>query len=528
MDAPEMDADPQDDADASESDVPESDAPESDAPESDAPESDVDDDSDVQQGQGPLIEIDPGSLDFGEVGVLNSAFATVAVVNAGDEALLLEELRLAVAPSESFQVVLDQILPVAIGPGERWEFRLRFRPAAVRGGRATPYGNTVEILSNDPSRPLLQLPLEGVAMPDPIQCLSFDALEVDFGFVAPDEVTVRTLELTNCGLEALEVSSLELSGATSDLSISFGPELPATVAPGDGFNVLLTYTPTQVGTIMGAVVARSSGRARAETILLAGPICPVAVATGQIADNDPVGETVAAVVGQPITVGAFDSVDPSLGALSYAWTVDAPAESAFVLTPQQRVAESFEVVPDEPGLYRFSLEVRSDVSGLVSCDTGELSLDVGPATPRAQIVLTWDNGADLDLHLVRSQGEGFAAFGTNNNRVEDDCYFANLSPDWGLEGAGFDDPRLLGDDTDGEGPETILVPVLEDGRRYRVGINYARRQETERVEATVSITIGEDEASVFLRTLESRGVFWVPVIIEQDGTLTETDELVEP
>lgn len=90
--------------------------------------------------------------------------------------------------------------------------------------------------------------------------------------------------------------------------------------------------------------------------------------------------------------------------------------------------------------------------------------------------LTWDtpgdpdqadtNGADLDL-LLRHP---FAMDWQDINWV---CSWSNPNPDWGLPGNPSDNPVLILDDIDGQGPEIIAIEEPEPGSVYRVGVRYA-------------------------------------------------------
>ena len=86
------------------------------------------------------------------------------------------------------------------------------------------------------------------------------------------------------------------------------------------------------------------------------------------------------------------------------------------------------------------------------------------------VKLLWNNkNADIDLHLIRPEGE----FGSN----ESDCYYWNCSPqysgerpDWGEAGETKDDPFLDIDNTDGIGPETVTINKPANGT-YKVTVH---------------------------------------------------------
>ncbi|MFH1808878.1 MAG: hypothetical protein ABIJ09_09035 [Pseudomonadota bacterium] len=98
-----------------------------------------------------------------------------------------------------------------------------------------------------------------------------------------------------------------------------------------------------------------------------------------------------------------------------------------------------------------------------------------------QIILTWDNGFDLDLHLFHA---GTAAFSTT-----DDCYYATRANlDWAPTGPD-NNPILDIDDLDGFGPEITLLPQAISGS-YSVGVHlYDRKNLTTTATFTVAVLV---------------------------------------
>jgi len=77
------------------------------------------------------------------------------------------------------------------------------------------------------------------------------------------------------------------------------------------------------------------------------------------------------------------------------------------------------------------------------------------------LTLSWNtSGTDVDLHLVRQSPGNFGG--------ALDCYYHNKRPDWG---GSEHSPALDIDDTNGYGPENIVVSKLRDGK-YFVIVDY--------------------------------------------------------
>ncbi|MBH24332.1 MAG: hypothetical protein CMH57_07770 [Myxococcales bacterium] len=471
---------------------------------------------------GPVVQVSPESIDFGEVGLLVSSFAEVTVRNDGDEPLALERVGLSAEPSQGFQVIAPEDAPRELAAGEEVTYQVRFRPTALRNDEPTEYGNSVVVATNDPENPEIEVPLEGLAVPDPEQCLTFEVNGVDFGFVQVGDVNAETVALVNCGEEALNVSEIGLEGSDA-FSLSFGGDLPRGLDPGDRMTVIINYEPATLEGVQ-AIVTATSDAGDATLVAQGGAECPVAVALARAEEQQPSDDAIEGRVGTEFVFNGFLSNDPSGDGLEYMWTVEAPDGSDDLQIDPGLDVERFTMRPDVPGEYRVSLSVRSETTGLESCNTDTIIASAFELTTAARVTLTWNNEADLDLHIVRANADGdFSDWGRGRDFNPDDIYYGNPSPDFGEPGEA-DDPRFLGDDTNGEGPETTEFGALEEDRSYRIGVNYARRNGTQTSEAEVMIKVGDADPVTLSATLEEGGVFWIPAILNGDGTVTVVNE----
>lgn len=112
----------------------------------------------------------------------------------------------------------------------------------------------------------------------------------------------------------------------------------------------------------------------------------------------------------------------------------------------------FEIMTDDPN----TPAVRVDVRGT--------SLAPPPETQGLHLQLDWDSDdCDVDLHLLNPQGTFFQA--------PNDCYYANMSPSWGVPNDIVDDPFLDVDNVWGFGPENINLQEPQPGR-YKVIVHF--------------------------------------------------------
>ncbi|SVE45327.1 uncharacterized protein METZ01_LOCUS498181, partial [marine metagenome] len=164
-------------------------------------------------------------------------------------------------------------------------------------------------------------------------------------------------------------------------------------------------------------------------------------------------------VDHPVGIDGTASMDPEGDPLIFAWTV-ASAPEGSVAEVEFPDSPTVRFIPDVMGTYAITLSVADTVGQ--SAET-EFEIEVGPAH-RLSVSATWgDSMGDVDLHLVR---EGDTVFG------EHDCFFEQLTVDWGELGVSDDDPSLVLDDVGaGAGRETIHIVEPAPGR-YLVYLHY--------------------------------------------------------
>ena len=160
----------------------------------------------------------------------------------------------------------------------------------------------------------------------------------------------------------------------------------------------------------------------------------------------------------------------------------------------------------------------------------ELAATACMPTAGLSIELMWDtpndqnqtdmNGTDVDLHLRHPNSRSWM--------WDDplDCYFASPNPDWGEARDLSDNPRLEIDDTNGRGPELIVLDRPQNtssfaggvnGTPYTVGVHYYR--------ATLSLFDGMDAWVTSTATV--RILVDGEVIYEASQVLNGTNELWE-
>lgn len=484
-------------------------------------ENDVTDEAEAQ----PKILVSPDAVVFDDTGLFVSTFADIRIDNHGTAPLSLTQVRLELVPSGAFQVLPPFPPPARVEPSKSTFYRVRFRPSFLAGQGTTSFENAVLVRSDDRDNPTVRVPITGLGFPSPARCLTFDENGVSMGFVPVGEVGDRIVVLRNCGQQELTISNLVATSGHDELSAMVFGGVPFDLDVADSREVKIQFRPDVPDLVYGTVLALSEQNDEAEVFIEAGVACPVAVVSASFRGNlrhDALGGYTNAA----FLLSGAESTDPAAGELRFDWTITPPDDSIDIDAQPDLTSRDLSVVPDVPGVYEATLWVTSATSGLRSCTSASILLDVYPQNPAITVSVAWNNGADLDLHLLRSRRNGtFGAWAFGGATLNtDDVFYANPSPDFGVSGE-FDDPRYLGDDDDGYGPEAIIIPGLEANRRYKIGVQLSRSDGAGPVAAEVTVTFEGGERLVFDRVLTEVGKFWVPAILESDGSVTAVDTL---
>ncbi len=471
----------------------------------------------------------PASQDFGLVPMGDFALREVTLSNVGTLPAFVGGSTL--PPESGFRLCAP--MPAVIEPGDAHAICLRFDPRRPGPARSTL---SVEI---DELTYSIDLSANAGA---PCVALSPESLEFPSTLIGRE--STKRISVQSCGELPLQIDALRIEpeGAFS-LDFEGGIELPAAV-PGEAppsVEVPVVFSPLD-----GEISAATLFVGEVEVPLLGRGVeneCP---------DPRSVLDRVEALPLDVITLDGSPSVDPdglNGRPVGYVWSVAEAPEGSL-----SRVVESFwnagspaDGGPDDDpstpeafffvdlaGEYRFELRVVD----ALGADCGRVAELVGEARPRGGIhlQLTWDTpgdpdqtdstGTDVDLHLRHPDGRDWAT-------APLDCYYANVSPDWGPAGPAGN-PSLDIDDTNGGGPENINLETPEDtqllGAPYLIGVHYYRSEDFlgggvwGPSRATVRVYIDSVLTAEFEHVLQRRDEFWEVAAIHW----TEHEVRVEP
>ena len=169
--------------------------------------------------------------------------------------------------------------------------------------------------------------------------------------------------------------------------------------------------------------------------------------------------------------------------------------------------------------YIFRATATDGYGRRAACDVRAQATRVVPPDGLRVELTRQEDEPDVDLHLLNPTGNQSPRGATGYFNSPNDCFFANLAPDWGVLGQTVDNPRLSLDDTTGFGPEDISLPRPQAGH-FRLGAHYYCDGSRGPSHATVRIFCGGLLVAEFgPQRLARSGDFWDVAEIEFPGCL---------
>ncbi len=185
------------------------------------------------------ISMSANAIAFGSLLFCQTAEDTVRLRNIGSAPVTLSSPAVLPPSAASyFAITTGADLPKTLQPGDTHIVVVRFTPGA---GADAPINAVLNILSSDPLRPVLELPLAGERVS---QSLALEG--AGFDTVIQGLTGQSSWKLINTGTAAITIAALPIAPPFSLLSTE--PLLPATLEPGDTLTVEMEFAPTLPGT----------------------------------------------------------------------------------------------------------------------------------------------------------------------------------------------------------------------------------------------------------------------------------------
>jgi hypothetical protein len=475
----------------------------------------------------------PSRILFGEVEPGARVFRAATIRNVGRLPLTFREWTISAPFKLSFPDFVDDT-PKELAPGASLIAEISY---VGRTGREPTLGE-LTIGSNDETHPTwtIQL-LANVSVP----CLEVRPLEVvDFGQVQRGQTATRAVEFTSCS--PASVTEVVLGPIVGDEEFFFvdtpaqNSERAFSLSPGQSRRMEVGFRPTDPGGREASFTITSNDEFEPErTLQLRGSGAPFGCPTAIIdAFHPDRGRATANPNGYmrtvPLDYILLDSAasrDPEgEGIERVEWTLVSRPEDSGVRFSHDPTRRDNELFMELAGTYVVELHVWNQ-RGIRSCEPARMTLEA-VSNKDIHIQLVWDtprdtnrynnHGSDLDLHLLHPLGRW--------NHRPYDCFWQNMSPDWGVAGDPTDNPSLDIDKVDGWGPENINLNKPERGATYKVGVHYFSHHGYGTSYATVRIFLGGELVTEMRRKRIDDQQFWhVANISWPSETITIEDRL---
>jgi hypothetical protein len=207
----------------------------------------------------PQLQTSVPNLSFGTIQVGTSASQQVTVINSGSAPLVLRSAT-AAAP---FSLV-SGALPTTLQPGASLPLTVQFHPTAE-----SPSSGLLALSSNDPSRPLVQLPLQGGGGDS---LLSVTPALMDFGRLPVGTASSRQLLLHNSGNLPLTIQSATTEPPFTVISVPTGGTV---LQPGGSQVLTVSFTaPAGVASQTLTILSNASSHPVAQIPLTGEGVAP--------------------------------------------------------------------------------------------------------------------------------------------------------------------------------------------------------------------------------------------------------------
>jgi hypothetical protein len=182
----------------------------------------------------PTLSIVTPVLNFPETPLTLFSTQLMVISNLGNGTLNIDSVTF----SSSLEYSIQEELPMTVGAGGSSEsFSVYFHPE-IEG----EHQDTMYLHSNDPSTPIANILLNGVATPAPTPIIELSMAEYDFGLVHMGQSASVSVQVSNLGDATLEITSISLLTGTQ---FAFdAPAVPFSVEPGNNVDVQVSFNPT--------------------------------------------------------------------------------------------------------------------------------------------------------------------------------------------------------------------------------------------------------------------------------------------
>lgn len=187
----------------------------------------------------PDIDPDPGTWDYGPVGLGDHQDKSFTISNAGCQDLSVTSTSLVGANANQYAIITGGG-PFTVVHGGTHTIVVRFSPTS-EGTKSAG----LRIASNDPDEGILNIPLAGSGCSD--ADIAVDPLAWDYGSIDVSSFSDKTFEISNLGCQILQVTTTTLAGPNANQYTIISGEAPFSVVQGGTHNLVVRFSPSSGG-----------------------------------------------------------------------------------------------------------------------------------------------------------------------------------------------------------------------------------------------------------------------------------------
>ena len=202
----------------------------------------------------PILGVSAASLSFGSVTVNTATTKTLTLSSTGTSAVTVNSAAITGA---GFTIV-GVTLPTTLNPGQTLTLQVQFKPTAT-GAVAGQF--TISSNSSSGVTSVMSLSGTGTAA-NPI--VSMSATSLNFGSIAVNTTTTKTLILSSTGPTPVTVNSAAITGAGF---IVVGGSFPVTLNPAQTLTLQLQFKPTTAGAATGQITISSNSSSGSSSVV---------------------------------------------------------------------------------------------------------------------------------------------------------------------------------------------------------------------------------------------------------------------
>jgi len=200
------------------------------------------------RGMAPRLCPEPLAVDFGNVATGECLVKTFTITSCGLLDLEIENILMNAGSSADFNLVNLPAVPLTLSPGAAQEISVEYCPQEM----GSDHGG-VDLFSNDPasdpgSHLTGTISLLGTSVPRACEIVATPFV-VNFGGVVQNQTEEIDLAVSNQGTDVCTLERVEITtnSADNEFTIVSAPAANTVLNPGDVVQVVLSYTPVNLG-----------------------------------------------------------------------------------------------------------------------------------------------------------------------------------------------------------------------------------------------------------------------------------------